>query len=85
MAYFHAVNTGKGFITHEENESAHISGHPGDVWTTENTAWATRVGAISKTKEEAQSLVDASLEGQVYPDDHEDESLRGQQITYILP
>jgi len=40
MAYFHAVNTGKGFITHAENESAHVAGYPGDVWVTDNTTWA---------------------------------------------
>lgn len=85
MAYYHAVNTGKGFITHAENESAHISGHPGNIWVTENSVWAARVGAVSKTKEEAQALVDASLAGKVYPEDHRDESLRGQQITHILP
>jgi hypothetical protein len=85
MAYFHAVNTGKGFITHAESESAHIAGHPGDVWVTENTAWAARVGATSKTKEEAQALVDAALAGKVYPEDHHDESLRGQQVTHLLP
>lgn len=85
LKYYEATNTGKGFITHAENEANHIAGHPGDVWTTENTAWATRVGATSKTKEEAQALVDAALAGQVYPDDHHDESLRGQQVTHLLP
>ena len=84
MAYFHAANTGKGFITHAENESAHIAGHPGDVWATENTAWATRVGATAKTLEEAQALVDASLAGKVYPEDHPQEELRGQQVTHVL-
>jgi ABC-type nitrate/sulfonate/bicarbonate transport system substrate-binding protein len=85
MTYYHAINTGKGFITHEENESAHIAGHPGDIWITENSAWASRVGAVEKTKEEAQALVDASLEGTAYPDNHPDEELRGQQVTHILP
>ena len=42
MAYYHAVNTGKGFITHADNESAHVSGWPGDVWVTENSTWAPR-------------------------------------------
>tara|TARA_B110000503_G_C6899318_1_gene310024 strand:+ start:154 stop:411 length:258 start_codon:yes stop_codon:yes gene_type:complete len=84
MAYYVAVNTGKGFITHEENESAHIAGHPADIWSTENTAWVSRVGAVSKTLEEAQTLVDASMEGIVYPEDFHDEALRGQQVTYIL-
>ena len=85
LKYYHTTNTGKGFITHAENESAHISGHPGEIWTTENTTWATRVGATEKTQAEAQALVDASISGSVYPDDHIDEALRGQQVTYTLP
>ena len=40
MAYFQATNTGKGFITHADNEAAHVAGFPGNVWVTENTAWA---------------------------------------------
>lgn len=82
MAYYHAVNTGKGFITHAENESAHIAGYPADVWITENTAWAARVGAVEKTKQEAQALVDASLVGKVYPENHEK---AGEQVVFILP
>lgn len=82
MAYYHATNTGKGFITHEENESSHIAGYPGDVWITENTAWATRVSAVEKTKEQAQALVDVALEGKVYPEGHEKE---GQQVSLTLP
>ena len=85
MAYFHAVNTGKGFITHADSELSHVAGYPGDVWVTENTTWATRVGATSKTKEEAQALVNAAIEGQVYDEDFPQEELRGQQITSILP
>jgi len=85
MAYFHAVNTGKGFITHADSELSHVAGYPGDVWVTENTTWATRVGATSKTKEEAQALVNAAIEGQVYDEDFPHEELRGQQITSILP
>ena len=85
LKYYTATNTGKGFITHDDNESAHISGHPGELWTTENTAWAARVGATEKTFSEAQTLVSASISGSVYPDDHRDEALRGQQRTYTLP
>jgi len=84
MAYYHALNTGKGFITHEDNELSHVAGHPADIWSTENTAWASRVGAVSKTLEEAQALVDAALEGVLYPTDFQDEALRGQQVTHIL-
>ena len=82
MAYYQAENTGIGFITHDDNETSHISSYPGNIWVTENTAWAQRVNAIEKTKEEAQSLVDAELVGQVYP---EIDELAGQQVTIILP
>lgn len=82
MAYFVAENTGKGFITHEDNEIAYIAGYPANIWITDNTAWAARVGAVEKTKEEAQALVDASLTGQVYPEGSE---LAGQQIVVTLP
>jgi len=61
MKYYVATNTGKGFITHEENEANHIAGYPADVYVTENTTWAARVGATEKTKEEAQSLVDTEI------------------------
>jgi hypothetical protein len=64
------------------NEAAHIAGYPGDVWITENTTWALRVGAISKTKEEAQALVDAALSGSVYPEGHPN---AGEQVVYLLP
>ena len=53
LKYYHATNTGKGFITHAENEVAHVAGHPGEGWTTENTSWASRVGATEKTFSEA--------------------------------
>lgn len=82
MAYYQAENTGKGFITHQENESAHIAGYPGNVWITENTAWATRVSAVEKTKEQAQALVDAAISGSVYPEHHEN---AGEQVVLTLP
>jgi hypothetical protein len=82
MAYYAAVNTGKGFITHEENESAHIAGYPGDIWVTENTTWASRVEATSKTQAEAQALVDAAILGSVYPEGHPQ---AGEQVVVTLP
>jgi hypothetical protein len=82
MAYYHAINSGKGFITHEDNELAHVSGHPGNIWVTENSTWAARVGATEKTKEEAQALVDAGISGSVYPEGHEN---AGEQVVYTLP
>jgi len=81
MAYYHAVNTGKGFITHTDNESAHVAGYPGDVWVTENTTWATRVGATSKTQEEAQALVDAAVSGSYYDEGPDS----GSAVVVTLP
>jgi hypothetical protein len=82
MAYFVAENTGKGFITHEDNEATHVASFPANVWVTENSAWAQRVGAVEKTKSEAQALVDAAIAGQVYPERHPQ---AGQQIIVELP
>ena len=59
--YYQIENYGHGFITHEENEQAHIAGYPGNIWVTENTTWAYRVGAFEKTKEEAQLIVDNAV------------------------
>lgn len=82
MAYYQAENTGLGFITHEDNETSHVAGYPANIWVTENTAWAERVGAVEKTKEEAQALIDAAIAGQVYPEALEN---AGQQIVVTLP
>ena len=81
MAYYHATNTGKGFITHADNESAHVAGYPGDVWITENSTWATRVGAASKTQAEAQALVDAEISGSYY----EEGPNSGSAVEITLP
>ena len=83
MRYFRATNTGKGFITLDENKQSHIAGHPGDIWATKNTAWAARVGATEKTLEEAQAIVNDTLEP--YPNDYEIIALRGAMPTYTLP
>ncbi len=82
MAYYKANNTGKGFITHSENEVNHIAGYPGNIWITENTSWANRVGAILLTKEEAQSIVDEAVSGLVH---HERHANAGQAIVVTLP
>jgi len=82
MRYYQVENTGLGFITHEDNEIAHVAGFPANIWVTDNATWAERVNAVEKTKEEAQALVDAELNGQVYPEGTENE---GQQIVVTLP
>ena len=85
MQYYQATNTGKGFITYEDSERSYIGGYPGEIWTTENNAeWATRVSATSKTKEEAQAIVNAAIEGVTYPTGT-DNPQAGQQVVVTLP
>ena len=81
IKYYVAANTGKGFITHADNLSSHIAGHPADVWITENTTWAARVSAVEKTQVEAQALVDAALVGKTYAQGPNS----GSAITHTLP
>lgn len=67
MKYYQAENYGKGFITHADNELAHIAGYPGNIWVTTNTTWAARVGAVEKTKAEAQAIVDTAVSASYVP------------------
>jgi hypothetical protein len=82
MAYYQAENTGNGFITHYDNELAHVAGYPANIWVTENALWAVRVGAVEKTKAEAQVLIDTELEGVVYPAGLPN---AGEPVIFILP
>ena len=61
LKYYQAENYGVGFITHEDSERSPISGYPGNIWVTENVQWAERVGAVEKTKQEAQAIVDTAV------------------------
>jgi hypothetical protein len=64
MKYYQATNTGKGFVTHADRELAHLSGHPGDIWTVgdANAGWGARVGGVEKTLEEATAIALASAQ-----------------------
>ena len=75
--YYNAENTGKGFITHGDNELAHIEGYPGNIWVTENTAWAARHGLVEMTKMTAQTIVNSAISGSNDED--------GNQIVINLP
>ena len=75
--YYSAENTGKGFITHADNELAHIEGYPGNIWVTENTAWAARHGLVEMTKMTAQTIVNSAISGSNDED--------GNQIVINLP
>jgi hypothetical protein len=68
MAYLYctATNTGSGFVTGLDREHFFLEGFiPGNVWVvgdnTHGSAWITQVSGTSKTKEEAQTLVDNAV------------------------
>ena len=65
MQYCTATHTGKGFITHEEKGDFSISGYGNTVWVLDNsseaTAWISKVGGISKTKSQAQTILDSEI------------------------
>jgi len=58
LKYYIITNPGeKGFVTHEDNAIAYVGNFPANIWVTENTEWAQRVGATETTKESAQTLL----------------------------
>ena len=62
MPYYYVQHSGKkGFVTHADNETSHVSNYPGDVWITSGSAWAARVGATEITKAQAQDRTDAAI------------------------
>lgn len=75
--YYQAENTGKGFITHEDNELSHITGYPGNIWLTDNTAWAARHGLSEITRLQAQTAVNVAISGSLDED--------GNQTILNLP
>ena len=60
------TNTGKGFITHEDSRAFWIRGYPGNVWVAtdvrESRHWVARNNGVSKTKDQAQTLVTAAVD-----------------------
>ena len=60
------TNTGKGFITHEDSRAFSIQGFPADVWVAtdlrESRKWVARHNGVSKTKDQAQTLVTAAVD-----------------------
>ena len=63
LKYYIITSTGeKNFVTYQDNEIAHVSSFPTDIWVTENTAWAEKVGATEITKEEAQTRLNEYID-----------------------
>ena len=68
MAYKYTVkeNWGKDFFTHEERKQMYLAGHPGNVWVVDDNIfgdqWIGKIGGTTKTKGEAQAIVDGEIE-----------------------
>ena len=65
--YLTAENWGKGFITGKDNISFSPAGFPGNVWRVpannrKANAWITEVLGVTKTRDEAQAIVDAEIQ-----------------------
>ena len=60
------TNTGKGFITNEDSRAFWLQGFPANVWVAtdvrESRHWVARHNGISKTKDQAQTLVTAAMD-----------------------
>jgi len=94
MAYKYctATNWGKNFFTHEERKHFYLAGHPGNVWVVGDNIhgdqWISKVSGVSKTKAEAQALVDAEIEAAQAAYDAlsaEEQELQTRPVTYNLP
>ena len=75
------TNTGKGFITHEDSRDFWRQGFPANVWVAtdvrESRHWVARNNGVSKTKDQAQTLVTAVVDASQaawYDDNVEGES-----------
>tara|TARA_R110000803_G_scaffold20996_1_gene53367 strand:+ start:89 stop:373 length:285 start_codon:yes stop_codon:yes gene_type:complete len=90
--YITATNWGKDFFTHEERKQFYLSGYPGDVWVvgdnSDGDAWIEKVSGVSKTKEQAQAIVDTIVESAKVAWDLESDdykALNSRPTDIILP
>jgi len=85
------TNTGKGFITHEDSRAFSIQGFPADVWVAtdvrESRHWVARNNGVSKTKDQAQTLVTNAVNTlkSAWDDDNVEGESSAQKITRIGP
>ena len=63
--YCTASNTGKGFFTIQDRHNFYLRGYSSDVWVVGNNEkgalWIADKNGVTKTKAEAQSLIDADV------------------------
>ena len=96
MAYKYSVKenwgknaNGDSFIRHEDRMQFHIEGFPGNVWVTDDNVyadrWIARHSATSKTKSEAQAIVDGVIDDaqDTWDNDNVDGETSAEKITRI--
>ena len=80
------TNTGKGFIKNEDSRAFWISGQPANVWIAtdcrESRHWVARNNGVSKTKDQAQTLVTAAVK--VTQDAWDDNNVDGESSAEKL-
>ena len=85
------TNTGKGFITLEDSRAFWISGQPANVWIAtdcrESRHWVARNRGVSKTKDQAQTLVTAAVDADqdAWDDDNVEGESSAEKIIRIGP
>ena len=83
------TNTGKGFITNEDSRAFWIRGYPGNVWVAtdvrESRHWVARNNGVSKTKDQAQTLVTAAVDASktAWDDDNVEGESSAEKILRI--
>ena len=83
------TNTGKGFITNVDSRAFSIQGFPADVWVAtdvrESRHWVARNNGVSKTKDQAQTLVTAAVDAaqDAWDDDNVDGESSAEKITRL--
>ena len=64
--YCTATNTGKDFFTAQDSKEFYLAPHPGNVWVVDDNIfgdnWISKVVGTTKTKAEAQAIVDGEIE-----------------------
>ena len=73
-------NTGKGFITHDDSRAFWIRSFLGNVWVAtdvrESRHWVARNNGVSKTKDQAQTLVTVAVDAS--QDAWDDDNVEGE-------
>ena len=83
------ANTGKGFITLEDSRAFWRAGYPANVWVAtdirESRKWVARNNGVSKTKDQAQTLVTAAVDAAktAWDDDNVEGESSAEKITRL--